>query len=54
MIEIQKCLEIKHGCPKQTDADCKELMNVNMCWAGDKMYAVDLYLTTCRLFEKLP
>ena len=51
MIEIQKCVEIKHGCPRQTDADCKELMNVNTCWAGVKKYAVDLYLT-CKLFKK--
>ena len=47
MIEIQKFLEIKHGCPKQTDADCKELMNVNM-WEATKC------ILTCRLFENLP
>jgi hypothetical protein len=30
LVEIQKCQEIKHGCPKQQDVDCKELMKVNM------------------------
>ena len=47
MIEIQKCREIKHGCPKQPDVDCKELMKVNM-WEAGEMYL------TCRLFENLP
>ena len=36
MIEIQKCREIKHGCPKQPDVDDKELMNVNMWRTGDR------------------
>jgi hypothetical protein len=36
LIEIQKCQEIKHYCPKQPDVDCKELMKVNMWEAGDR------------------
>jgi len=47
LIEIHKCQEIKHGCPKQPDVDCKELMNVNT-WEATKC------ILTCRLFENFP